>query len=282
MTFQWESMDPRENAQFERSQGNVVVEAGGQFWRQVRPCFYRPLIPCERIAPDQVRMPWPARFGGVQFAVPEGERSNSRMTVLAFEDVPAYTPDSLPRQAKQHLRKAIAAFQVEQIRDAAILKRDGHSVYLAFAARTGYGYKAERQDKAAFECWAGSIMACPKNLVLGAYREGQLHAVAISRRVGDTILYATVFSTDEGLRLQVNSLLLHVIRESAAAAGAARIFITIAAPDGPTGTERFFLTRGCSLVHLPARFKLNPLTRVLLRRFRPEAFARLQGKDAAG
>lgn len=279
MTFSWRNMDPETNAAFERSQGKIVLTHGGIHWQQVRPRFFRPILPFHPYPADSVRLPAQALLGGCQFAVPADEQANSLLNMLVFERTGEYTADSLPRTKRQQLRKAAGLFQVRQMDDAEAFKRSAYPVYLSFQDRTGYIFKEERREPEGFARWADSIFRYDQNLVLGAYQDGDLHAVSISRRVEDTVMYATVFSTDAALAQYVNSLMLHTLREAAAAApGVKRMFITMADPAGPTGTEAFFLDRGCRLLRQPARYRLNPLAWAFLKFRRPAEFAKLLGR----
>jgi hypothetical protein len=62
MTIPWQSMTVEEFARFRRSLGERVIPANGVFWRQVRPLFYRPLLPYQEYPSKSVSGPFPAFF----------------------------------------------------------------------------------------------------------------------------------------------------------------------------------------------------------------------------
>lgn len=272
----WRAMSEEEYAAFERSQGERVVNVRGLRWRQVRPFFYRPLLPFEVSAAGSVHVPLQARLGGYQFAVTPEAAANSHIGMLLFRQTQAYSLDSLQRQKRQQVLHAAKEFVVRAIDDVEEFKRDGHEIYLSFMARTDYAYKSERLRRQHFVSWADSIFRFPKNLTLGAYRDGKLQGASISRLVGDTVVYSTMFSSGEALARNVNSLLLHTLREAASVTpGVRQIFISMASSSGPTSIEQFFLVRGCELVHIPALLRLNPLARLYLEHRMPRQLATL-------
>src|SRR5207302_199272 len=97
--------------------------------------------------------------------------------------------------------------------------------------------------------------------------------------VGDTVVYSIVFSTPAGLRLNVTSLLLHRLREAAAASAQInQMFVGMYKFLGRTGVDEFYFVRGCQLVSKPACFRVHPLTRALLRACCPKQYTKLCGR----
>jgi len=274
----WRGMSIEEYAAFERSQGVPVLAVHGFYWMRVRPFFYRPLLPFREYPAVSVDYPARALLGGYQVAVPPGEGSNSHMGMLLFREPLAYSLGGLAPSKRKQVRKAAAEFVVRPIDDVDEFKEDGYHVYLSFLDRTNYGYKSDRREKPNFDLWADSVFSAPKILVFGAYRDGKLQGASISRLVEDTVVSSTMFSEGQALIRNVNSLLLHALREAASETPEVRqIFISMASNSGRTSVEEFFLVRGCELVRMPALLRLNPLARLYLRLRMPRRYAALLG-----
>ena len=60
----WERMSADEFAAVELALGGKVVKSGDVWWRQVRPFFYRPLLPYRELRPGTLRYPLRFRMGG--------------------------------------------------------------------------------------------------------------------------------------------------------------------------------------------------------------------------
>lgn len=262
-------------AVFERSQGEIVIRAGGVFWRRVRRLFYRPLLAFEELC-GRPRAPAAAVFGGCQYAVPFGGASNSVLKFLVFESPSGYSLETLDYNRKRQVKLAARQFVVRPITGVREFTEAAYPVYLAFQARTAYRYRADRRSPEGFARWADSIFRFPQNLVLGEYREGRLEGVSISRLVADTLFYSTFFCTDQALRLGGSDFMLHTVREAAAGCPGVKQIVA-GMHHGGKGIDDFYRLRGCRLVAKPAMLRLNPLTAWLLGRLRPGDYAKLRG-----
>ena len=213
----WQKMSADELAAFERSQGEEIMQVNGVYWQRIRRFFYRPLLPFREYPASSQSFPPRAPFRGYQCAVPAHEPANSRLNVLLFTDPKSYTLESLERAKRKQVRASAKEFTIRRLEEVKEFSDKAHPVYLSFYERTRYGYKAERRDPRVFARWAESVYRFPQNLVLGAFKDTELHAVSISRLVEDTLVYSMVFCTELALRLNVTSALLHHLREAAAA-----------------------------------------------------------------
>ena len=276
----WQRASEREHARFEKAQGIPITEAGGVFWKEIRPLCFRPLLPFREFAPETVRLPLGAVFGCAQFAVPPGSRSNSFLNLLVFENAAAYSLAALGGH-KSEIRSALKKFTLRQLTDAREFKREAHRVYLEFYARTRYAYKAERRREEHFSCWADSLFESPNILILGAYRQDKLGAICAAHWVEDTVLYSMAFADEESLRLNINSLMLHSVRDAAARLpGIKQVFAGMYKFNGRKGVDGFYFLRGCSLARKPALLRANPLTLGAVRLFKQQEHARLLGNIA--
>ena len=269
-------MDLDELAAFERTQGLQVVKCGGVHWKRVRPFFYRPLMAHIEYPVALAHPPLRARLGGYQFAVPTAERTNSYLNVLLFQDAQDYSLENVER--KNQVKTAAKQFELRKLDNAEKFTHEAHGIYVEFHRRTQYEYKEDRLQPDGFAAWARTLFACPKVLVVGAYRAGRLEAAAVMKWVADTLIYSTFFCNDEALRLNVTSLMLHTVRETARACpGIRQVSVGMYKFQGFTGIDKFYLLKGCSVVRKPAVFRINPLVGATLRRRKPDDYAKLRG-----
>jgi hypothetical protein len=186
-------MTEAEYAAYERAMGARVLEAGGVWWRQVRPFFYRPLIPFQALDPERVQPPRAARLGGFQHVVDDPARANSRITLLLFRRANEYRLESFEKKRRWEVRVALKNFQVQRLSEREPLAREGHAVYLEFRRRTGYSYRADREDPERFAAWVTAVVQTPKVLVWGAFEAGVLQAVAVGVPVERTLVLFHLF-----------------------------------------------------------------------------------------
>lgn len=272
-------MDLGEFAAYERSQGEKIIKVDDIYWRQVRPCFYRPLLPFREYSPEVVRPPRESMFGGVQHSLPDGFNGNSFLNLLLFEDINAYCTATLSSRRRKQLKAAGQRFIIQPVCEVEEFKKSAYPIYLSFYERTNYGYKSERRQPQYFSRWADSLFRFPKNLILGAYRDGRLQAILISQWVEDSIVYASMFCSTEALNFGVTSLVLHTVREAAASSqGVKRVFVGAYKYGKAEGVDQFYISRGCKLVRKPAALLLNPFASAVLRTCMAGQYAKLRGR----
>ena len=277
VAFSWQESSAEDSASFVGLLGSKYARAGDIYWVEIRPFFYRPLLPLHELDPATVRFPQRAALGGVQYAVAAGPRANSWLNWLAFDRTQDYSITKLDKNRRRQIRLAERDFVIRPITNAEEFKRQAHMVYLSFQSRTGYEVGAERRDPMAFARWTDAVFASPKVLVLGGYRAGALGGVSLTYRHGSIIFYATFFCDDDSLKRYLSDLMLHTVRESAAAApGVTHVYAGMF--KGIRGLDDFYLHRGARLIRQPARLEINPLAGFLLKNLLPGQFARLLGQ----
>ena len=268
-----------EFAGYQRTIGQKVVCVEGLWWRQVRACFYRPLLPFREFPAASRGIPSSAWLGGVQHVVPCGQPGNSTMSFLIFADAGDYSLDKLPSKPRQQVRWAAKRFTVRPFTDRTEFAEQAFPVYKFFYARTRYRYLAERLHKPNFDKWADAVFEHGPALILGAFRGTELSAVSIAHAVEDTLLYSTVFGTDEALRDHVSDLLLHTVRQAASRDGhITQVYVGMPKPAEDRGIDEFSIRRGCRVVAKPAALWLNPASKLLLGCFFSGQYARMRGE----
>ncbi len=265
----------------ELSVGQKVVSIQGLWWRQVRPCFFRPLLPFREYAPESVRAPASSFLGGIQHLVPAACRANSTMSFLMFEDSDRYVLEHLDYNRKRQVRLAGRRFVVRPLASPDELADNGHSAYLSFYKRTGYSVLPQRRTAAGFRAWAQSVFAFQPVLAFGAYEHNELAAVCIARAVEDTMFYATFFARSDALKHHISDLMLHTVRQAAArTSGIRQVFCGM--HERGQGTEGFYLLRGATRVTRPAWLRINPAASCLLRYFLPSSYLKMRGESLFG
>jgi hypothetical protein len=270
----WEIMSIDEYAALETAMGAKLVKTGNMWWREVRPFFYRPLLPYRALHADKRQYPALSRVGGVQHLVPEGAHANSGIDLLLFESPRTYSLGGLKEGSRYHIRRAMRTFSVRPIVHLEEFISKGHGVYVSFYERTRYSYKKERTDPQRFAAWARELFRFPKVRILGAFQGEELASVSVSYVVEGVLFTATFFSSSSALGEYVSDLMLHTIRENAAACeGVTLIFASTAGME--RGLDDFYLRRGAKLVNRPALLKMNPLLLFLIKRFKKDDYAKL-------
>jgi hypothetical protein len=80
--MQWERMTIDEFASCQQADGMKVVKIDGVWWAEIRPFFFRPLLPLAEIVPWSKRYPLKAFIGGCLHAAPPGASANANMNFL--------------------------------------------------------------------------------------------------------------------------------------------------------------------------------------------------------
>ncbi len=276
MGVSWGKMSGEEFTSYGRLLGRKVILVDGISWIQARPFFFRPLLPCCEYAPDSIRAPRSAFFGGFQHAVPSASRSNSFLNFRLADPIRTYSLETLSHHRRWQIKAAAKHFTIRPIDDVNDFNRPAFRVYRSFYERTQYKEGAERRHAEGFSRWAEALFQIPKVLVLGAYRNNTLCGVNVSMLVDDTVVYATFFCHSESLPLNLAGLMLHAVLEGAAGhSEVRRVFAGMC--NGERGIDNFYARRGFQLVRKPAALRVNPWAMTILRRAMPKQYSRLLG-----
>ncbi len=245
-----------EYAAFQQTNGIKTHKINDSWWAEVKPYFFRPLLPWKVIKPGSVTYPSKSIIGGIQHAVPAESSFNSRLNMFFLDDLQNYSLDGVCKKRRYKIKKGMSNFTINQITDCSYFKEHAYHIYIDFYSRTHYGYKKERVQQTRFNAWADTLFQNPKLLILGAWHQEQLCAVNTSFMVEDVIIGASYFTTTSSLSLGVSDYIMHFIREAAAKSTATRIFYGWAT--GERGLDDYKRALGCELVQLPAWYQINP------------------------
>ncbi len=272
----WEKMTIDEYAELEERNGAKLCKIDGIWWRKVRPFFYRPLFPFTKIDPQSAKPPPDAILVGYQHLVSNPVYSNSHMNFMVFDDIHRYTINALKSDRRKLIKKGKRSLLIKQVSDLEEFIDGGFKVYRSFYGRTLYRWKAERREYNDFARWAQNLFDFPKVLILGAYREGILSAVAASYLVENIIILPTYFADTESLKARVTDIMYHHVREEASQCREATL-VFLGHFIGIEGLDKYKLQRGAKLIAEPAHYYINPIVLLLMKHLKREDYKKLFG-----
>jgi hypothetical protein len=261
-------------ADYQIATGNTVLRFGALYWLRSKGLFFRPLLLHEAYSPSVSDLP-PLGLGGFQYLVLDWRKANSTMKFLILDDVHAYALGKLQSKRRLLIKNAARLFVVRPIQKIAEFQEQGFHAYCSFYQRTRYQYKSERTRKTQFDQWADAVLKCTKALVLGGYdQNGELKSVSISHWVGKSLLYSTFFSDTPTLQKGIGELMFHVLREIASRTPGIED-VVVRRYQGGNGMDHYYLLRGTRLVCRPAKLRLHPATKWILKSCFPPRYATL-------
>lgn len=275
MSFPLTPMRMEDYAHFEGLLGSKIVKTGTVYWRSVRPWFFRPLPVFKEFPSASIAFPRLGLLGGIQHAVPPDDPANSFLSCLMFENANAYSIETLDSKRRRQVRLASNQYAVRVVTDAGEFKEKAYRAYRSFYERTKYKVGSMRLDPAYFPKWTDAIFRIPGLLILGGYLNGELVGISLSFLIEDTVMYATFFCDSESLRQFLSDLMLHSVRESAAAcSGVTQVFVGMY--KGITGVGDFYLLRNAVVVRKRAALRLNPFAKAVLKCCLPKTYAKMR------
>lgn len=274
----WERMSIDEYADYEGGNGTKLIKIDDVWWRSVRPFFYRPLLPYQRLAPEKVKPPLLSRLFGYQHPVIEGVPANSYINIIVFDNIHDYSIDGLKKEKRYKIKKGLKNLTIKRISDYQEFVDEGYKVYVSFFKRTQYEWKSDRVHYNGYLKWAKNVFRFPQIVIYGVYLNGELSAINLAYLVEDVIFDAAFFSTTEALKKGSSEVTWHAVREDASQVRDARYIY-----EGPLSDKRSLddskILRGCKIHCLPAYYSINPISRFILKTVCKTAHARLLGLD---
>jgi hypothetical protein len=272
----WSSMTIERYATLERATGVKAVKVGDIWWQQVRPFFYRPLLPFKRFD-LKLMIDGFTKFGAFQYAVEDGQSCNSYLNPIIFDEPHNDDIKKLPYNAQKHVKKALKNnLTVSRIVDEKEFSEIAYPCYLSFYERTKYGFDANRRHKDGFSRWSHAVFQFPETVILGAFADRELISFEIGCLVEDTFILKTLVNSDKALKLGASDLLLHSYRISVREQP--NIHLIYDSMLGQrSGINEFYLVRGARVLALPAFLHMHPALLWLIRKAKKGIYARLFG-----
>ena len=270
-------MNIEEHAQLEQKTGSRLIKKENIWWRQVRPSFYRPLLPFESYNYGEIIRCFPP-WQTVQFPVKEESRANSQLHMIVFEDIQSYQLDTLNRSRRHDIKNAIKnRVTIRRIHDATPFISQAYSIYQSFYQRTHYKFQKNRNQKEKFDDWVHILMSFPDVYLLGAYLASELIAIGVCCIVDRILIYKSMINTKKSIPFRAQDLLLHYIREEIAKKENVDL-IFMGMVDREPGINNFKLWRGAKILSLPAHLKIPVPVKSVLNNFCKSEYAFMIGE----
>lgn len=254
----WEQMSIDEYAEYEKQNGTHLIKAGNIWWRKVRPLFYRPLFPFQKLNREEAYQLNALRLG-FQYAVADTAQANSYLKFMVYPNVQNYGLDTLSRKRRYYIKKAIKVLEVRTIDDCRIFIERGYQIYKEFYNRTRYNFRKDRLKQNKFEEWSNNVLSNKKIKVHGIYNKNNIMvAIHISFLVNNILFNSTFFACEEGLNKGATDIIDHIIREDASKQG--NIDLIYDGPyKGKSSIDQAKLIRGDVVHSIPAYLAMNSL-----------------------
>jgi len=270
-------MNIDEYAQLEQKTGSRLIKKGAIWWREVRPFFYRPLLPFDSYPCEETVRLFPFSQM-VQFPVKEESRVNSQLHMIIFDEVHSYQIETLDKERRRDVRKAIEnGVSIQHIHEPEPFISQAYPVYLSFYRRTEYGYQKNRNQKEAFADWVRTLLSFPDMCLLGAYQEQELVAIMICCVVDRILIGKSLINSEKSIPLRAQDLLFHYAREELAKNYKVELIFT-GMVVREKGINNFKLWRGAKILSLPSHLKMPVPVKSLLKTFRRTEYDFLIGE----
>jgi hypothetical protein len=262
-------------ADFQRAIGLKLTHQGDIWWQQVRPFFYRPLLPFKTY--DLKSLDRSHKLGIFQHAVLNGQRANSYLNPVVFDDLANYELRNIGENGRRNLKRALnKKVRISPISKEREFAEKAYPVYLSFYDRTRYSFDTSRRDKSQFARWTRTIFQFPELLILGAFVDEELVGFEITCLVENVLIIDIVVHSDESLRCGAPDLLLHHQRSIVADCSDIHIIYDSMLAQN-RGINEFKLRRGARVLALPALLHLHPFILQSLKMVKQNIYGRLYG-----
>ena len=199
------------------------------------------------------------------------------MNYIIFDDVRNYSVDKLSRNVKKSIKKAKKTAYVKKITDLSELQEEGYNVYVSFYNRTGYACNNKRIQKNYYNEWATNLFNNKKTILLGAYVNDKLVAMATMALVEDVAVGISSILQSDFLKYNISDLMLHAQRELLSNCDGIKFMYA-----GMCGVEKsiddFKLIRGGKIIKSPAYYYISPMAKIYLHTYGRNNLERMRGE----
>lgn len=276
LIYSWQAMTVERYAALQQATGINVVKIGDIWWQEVRRFLYRPLLPFKKyeLKKGTAGFNW---NGALQHAVEDGQRFNSYLNPILFDDVRDYDIKNLRYSVRKHIQKALKNnVTVARIVDEREFSERAFPCYASFYDRTKYGHEASRRQKDGFSRWSHTLFQFPELVILGAFVGGELVSFEISCLVEDTLFLKTLVNSDKALKTGAPDLLLHAYRIGCREQPEIQLIYDSMLGQNP-GINEYYFVRGARVHALPANLHVHPALLWLVKKADQRIYGRLVG-----
>ncbi len=259
-----------------RCQGKHVVFHRGRYWVELVRGFYEPVHWLAALTEEEATRP---RFGCWGFRTRLRDATpglaNGTMPVQLCSNVADYSEQALTSGRRNHLRRSRKRVQIIQLKDAQILRDQGHNVMLSAIRRTDYGHAPE------LEQYSSSVNLLVQNshmMVLAGLSGDRLAGYLTGYAVGDVAYIQNVFLATEFLSTYVGTGLPFEFVQACRRTGTIRhVVYGLHSVEDPRLCT-FKAGMGFPPAYLSSRVSIPPILSTLLRYRYPYKFYRLTGQ----
>lgn len=239
--------------------GDRVHKHSGVWWRELKfgfcmPCFSYAEIDHRKVTPHPLKSP-----AGYIHVAETGSPSNMTYRTYVRDDLSHYCLQALGKWRRRTVRRVLASLEVRPVQNLQDLLGPGYEVYVSWHTRVCWG--ADKSRRSDYEAWITRVFRQPRQMVLGAYKQGVLIAFMLPKAVRHVATPSFVASHSDFLSASPNDALYHAFLSIARQTPG----ITLAG-FGPVSTKESldkFKLAYCSIHEAPSYLWLNPVVRLL-------------------
>ncbi len=259
-----------------RRQGKHVVSHRGRYWMEPVRGFYEPVHWLAALTDDEATRPkigcwgFRARLTDVSPGL-----ANGTMPIQLCSNVAGYSEQALTPGRRNHLRRCRKRVQIVQLKDAQILREQGHDVMLSAIRRTNYGYAPEPEE---YSSSVDVLVQDQHMVVLAGLADGKLTGYMTGYVVGDVGYIQNLFLATEFLNTYIGTGLPFEFVQACRRAGTIRhVVYGLHSLEDPRLCT-FKTGMGFPPAYLPSRVSILPVFRTFLKYRYPNKFYRLTGE----
>jgi hypothetical protein len=274
----WELINDEQYAELDIAIGEKVTRVNDTWWRQVRPYFYRPIIPFEEFDPYIIKSGF-SKSAIYQHAVHNGQSSNSYLNYIFYPNED-YSFKKLSKNNQRKIKQAVVnGLSIREIDDSQDNIKKAYFIYKEFYERTKYSYGRKRLDFEIFSKWFRTVKRKTNATILGVFlREKIMVAFEISCMVGSTVILKEAYNSEIALKMRSSDFILDFYRRVAAKRPDIKILF-----DGNVckkeSINNFKIERGAKIMTLKAYLHIHPLILYGIKILNKNIYIRLMGSN---
>jgi hypothetical protein len=273
---QWNQLDTAGGAAWLSAQGARIASRRGVVWARRTaqfggsPGFWTPVAELTPVPAE--RLDWPSRRAlGYRAAVLDPAAATGRFAIWLIKDLPGYGASRVGKDRRTKVRRSARQVEYRVLTDPEPLLAYGWPVAVAAAERSG---QSLAPDEETFRRWLEARFAAHPQGVLAAYLDGRLAAFALTHAIAGTAFLSHVYVHPGARSSPVGSgLYWGFISLWRRAPGVGELSLGADLSYLP-GLRAFKRSFGAELVQLPVATVFRRPVDTVLRRARPETYAR--------
>lgn len=265
-------------AEWLRRQGYRVVQTPSSYWYEVSLRVYQAFPYHWVIEPQEKelrRLLVKNNAIAARYSAPL-TASRGKVSYHVVCKDPAYDLSSLPRQARQNIRRGLEYASIEPI-PLSRLATEGWGLRLDTLERQG---RADAESEKWWRCLCLSAEGLPGFEAWGAIHDGQLVASFLSFTCDSCYTLPYEQSATSHIKYRVNSAIFYAVTHKALAhSGITEVFLGLHSLDAPASVDEFKFRMGYAPRPVRQRVVVHPCLAPLFNRLSHAAIKRLLGRE---